>query len=93
MIAPVGTPLFAWSVELGALYPTGMVVVVPMVVVLGMVGMLELLRQERSAVQTHSVRISKKWVHNDSQLAWTVNVEECARAPVLSPSLRPREVP
>ena len=62
-IAPVGNPLCAWSVELGELYPTGMVVVVPMVVavlVLGMVEMLEPLRQERSAVQTHSVRITKK---------------------------------
>ena len=40
-----------------------MVVVVPIVVavlVLGMVEMLEPLRQERSAVQTHSVRITKK---------------------------------
>jgi len=58
-IAPVGTPLCAWSVELG---PTGVVVVVPIVVavlVLGRVEMLEPLRQERSAVQIHNVRITK----------------------------------
>ena len=71
-MAPIGTPLCAWSVELGELYPTEVVVVVPIVVVvlvLRMVEVLEPLRQEISAVQNHGVGIIKNGLYNDPQLA------------------------